>query len=77
MNPLETYIFETFARAIRSWNTPDVEDIYALAFLILNEEDDLRRLTVRLLYNTETEWRRQRGQASSAGEARWRTRRCP
>lgn len=70
MNDFENHIFETFAQVVRTWNASVTEDIYALAFLILNDDDDLRRPTVCLLYNTETEWRRQCDYASPA-EARW------
>ena len=71
MNEFETYIFEAFARTIRSWNASDVEGVYALAFLILNDDDDLRRPTVCLLYNTDTEWKRQRDKCADPAEARW------
>jgi len=70
MHELETYIFKTFAQAIRTWSASVTEDIYALAFLILNDDDDLRCPTVCLLYNTETEWQRQRDRSNPA-EARW------
>lgn len=70
MHDFGTYILETFARTIRAWDASVAEDIYALAFLILNDDDDLRCPTVRLLYNTETEWRLQRNDANPA-EARW------
>jgi len=71
MNEFETYIFEIFARTISSWDASVVEDIYALAFLILNDDDDLRRPTVRLLYNTEMEWQRKRDECPNPAEARW------
>ncbi len=82
MHDFETYIFKTFAQTIRTWNASIAGDIYALAFLALNDDDDLRRPTVRLLYNTEAEWRRQCECANAPGvprlcqptspaEARW------
>jgi hypothetical protein len=70
MNELESYIFDTFTKSIRSWSPTNVRDIYALAFLILNDDDDLRRPAVYLLYNTEAECKRQSKNVDPL-EARW------
>lgn len=72
----ENFIFQRFAESIRSWK--NVDGIYAISFFIYDQEDDSRRPTVTLGFNTEAhiktipvapdpaQWR-----ASDALEARW------
>jgi hypothetical protein len=45
--------------------------VYALSFYITSEEDDGRRITVTLGYNTYHQWRASENIASSSQEAQW------
>ncbi|MFB7364688.1 hypothetical protein [Streptomyces hydrogenans] len=58
-------------RALASIPAADAGDIYAVSFLIDNEEDDPRQPTVTIGYNTETQARRSIQDASDQAEARW------
>lgn len=77
MHEFGKHIYRLFADAIHGWE--DVDDIYALAFVSLNKDDDLRFPTIHLMYNTYTQWHattpRQQGDtwpyASDSDEAKW------
>ncbi|MCG8346253.1 MAG: hypothetical protein MI924_00550 [Chloroflexales bacterium] len=69
MSDFEDYIYQTFAEAIRSWEA--AEHIYALAFLILNEDDDFPQPTVRLLHNTYTQWQAASPQLPDGSDNQW------
>lgn len=58
-------------RALASILAADAGDIYALSFLIDNEDDDPRQPTLTIGYNTETQARRTIQDASDQAEARW------
>ena len=58
-------------RALASVPAADAGDIYAVSFLIDNEDDDPRQPTVTIGYNTETQARRSIQDASDQAEARW------
>ncbi|MFE1837789.1 hypothetical protein [Streptomyces sviceus] len=58
-------------RALASISAADAGDIYAVSFLIQNEDDDPRRPTLTIGYNTETQARRSIQDASDQAEARW------
>lgn len=58
-------------RALVSIPVADADDIYAVSFLIDNEEDDPRQPTLTVGYNTETQARRSIPDASDQAEARW------
>jgi hypothetical protein len=58
-------------QAITSIPTSEAEDIYAISFLIDNEDDDPRQPTLTIGYNTEAQARRSIQDASDQAEARW------
>ncbi|WP_329375928.1 hypothetical protein OG625_00855 [Streptomyces sp. NBC_01351] len=58
-------------RALASIPAADAGDIYAVPFLIDNEDDDPRQPTLTIGYNTETQARRSIQGASGQAEARW------
>jgi hypothetical protein len=57
--------------ALSSIPAADADDIYAVSFLIDNEDDDPRQPTLTIGYNTETQVRRSLQDASDQAEARW------
>ncbi|MYT10571.1 MULTISPECIES: hypothetical protein [Streptomyces] len=57
--------------ALASISAADAGDIYAVSFLIHNEDDDPRQPTLTVGYNTETQARRSIRDASEQAEARW------
>ncbi|MGW6973711.1 hypothetical protein [Streptomyces sp. NPDC054952] len=58
-------------RALASIPAADAGDIYAVSFLIDNEDDDPRQPTLTIGYNTETQAQRSIQDASGRAEARW------
>ncbi|MFF7047888.1 hypothetical protein ACFY94_05875 [Streptomyces griseorubiginosus] len=58
-------------RALASIPAADAGDIYALSFLIANEDDDPRQPTLTVGCNTEAQARRSIQDASDEAEARW------
>ena len=58
-------------KALASIPAADAGDIYAVSFLIDNEDDDPRQPTLTIGYNTETHARRSIQDASDQAEARW------
>ena len=63
-------IFEHVANAIeRLADTP--EEIYVISFFVHDEEDDPRRPTLTVGYNTAERWRESVPAASSESEAKW------
>jgi hypothetical protein len=58
-------------RALASIPAADAGDIYAVSFLIDNEDDDPRQPTLTIGYNTEAQARRSVQDASDQAEARW------
>ncbi|MEU6444080.1 hypothetical protein [Streptomyces sp. NPDC047046] len=58
-------------RALASLPAAEAGDIYALSFLIDNEDDDPRQPTLTIGHNTETQARRSIQDASDQAEARW------
>ncbi|WP_405774735.1 hypothetical protein [Streptomyces sp. NBC_00859] len=58
-------------RALTSIPAADADDIYAVSFLIDNEDDDPRQPTLTIGYNTEAQARCSIQDASDRAEARW------
>ncbi|MEU8507769.1 hypothetical protein AB0C40_24225 [Streptomyces brevispora] len=58
-------------RALASIPAADAGDIYAVSFLIDNEDDDPRQPTLAIGCNTETQARRSIQNASDQAEVRW------
>ncbi|MFE9574535.1 hypothetical protein ACFYMW_39510 [Streptomyces sp. NPDC006692] len=58
-------------QAVASISTAEAEGIYVVSFFIDNERDDPRQPTLTIGYNTETQFRRNIGDASDEAEARW------
>ncbi|MFF2853020.1 hypothetical protein ACFVT5_43085 [Streptomyces sp. NPDC058001] len=58
-------------RALVSIPAADAGDIYAVSFLIVNEDDDPRQPTLTVGYNTEAQARHSILDASDQAEARW------
>lgn len=77
MDTLGKHIYRLFVDTIHGWE--DIDDIYALAFISVNKDDDLRFPTIHLMYNTYTQWhattpRQPRDTwpyASNSDEAKW------
>jgi len=57
--------------AILRCASPVASDVYAISFFIENLDDDPRKPTLILGYNTHTYWRKSIAHASSADEAKW------
>ena len=68
---LEESIFESVKKVIGSWNSDLVKEIYAISFFIYDDEDDCRRPTLTLGYNTETNYLDSIESAYDKDEARW------
>ncbi|MEV6756536.1 hypothetical protein [Streptomyces sp. NPDC051214] len=58
-------------RALNSITAAEATDIYALSFLVDNEDDDPRQPVLTIGYNTEKQFRRSIADASDEAEARW------
>ncbi|MFF2996998.1 hypothetical protein ACFVTC_20955 [Streptomyces sp. NPDC057950] len=58
-------------KALSSIPAADADDIYAVSFLIDNEDDDPRKPTLTIGYNTETQAHHSIQDASDQAEARW------
>jgi hypothetical protein len=56
LSGFEEYIYNRFEASIRSWEGQASGGIYAMSFFIYDEEDDPRRPTVTLGYNTTERW---------------------
>ncbi|MEU5047790.1 hypothetical protein [Streptomyces griseorubiginosus] len=65
------YLQHLVERALASIPAADAGDIYALSFLIANEDDDPRQPTLTIGYNTGVQARRSVLDASDEAEARW------
>ncbi len=68
---LETIIFNDIKGVINSWDSDTTSEIYAISFFIYNNEDDPRKPTLTLGYNTETCYSDSIDGASDKEEARW------
>lgn len=69
MEQFRQYVFEACKEAISKWDLND--DIYAVGILILNDDDDLRKPTLRLVYNTRTKAKSKFPVSMKAGDNRW------
>lgn len=67
---LEDAIFSEAAGAIRELTDVDGH-VYALSFFVYDEDDDPRRPTLTVGYNTLEHWQQTAPQASSVDEAKW------
>ncbi|HPF39116.1 MAG TPA: hypothetical protein P5081_18405 [Phycisphaerae bacterium] len=68
---LTSEIVQVAATALQSVPINARDDIYAISFWISDDEDDPRRPTLTIGYNTESQFRRSVSRASDAAEARW------
>src|SRR5262245_54225072 len=72
---MPTSIFAEVPRALAATlariPTTEISQIYALSFYVCDEDDDPRRPTLTIGYNTTAQWHRSRPRASSADEAKW------
>ncbi len=71
MAQLSDHIRVTALQALDSIPTTERGDIYAVSLLVYDEEDDPRKPTVTVGFNTEDDVRNARELASDADEARW------
>jgi hypothetical protein len=73
--PLEsTLAFEIHAaveNVLRSIPAKQREDVYAVSFLIYDDDDDPRRPSLTVGYNTNQKWHDSIAQASGSDEAKW------
>ncbi|MEP7135293.1 MAG: hypothetical protein ABI904_10210 [Chloroflexota bacterium] len=70
MNNLQAYIYDVCKEAITKWDTSD--DIYAVGLLCLNDDDDLRKPTLRLVNNTHTQAKSKFPTSMKAGDNEWK-----
>ena len=68
MNELEKFIREAITKAI---DHVDNNDIYAFSFFVYNDEDDPRRPTLIVGFNTSSNYQKETENASSLEEAKW------
>jgi len=67
----EKHFYDKLKNAIVAWPDNLARDIYAISFFVCDEDDDPRKPTLILGYNTNEHWRASIPQASSEGEAKW------
>jgi hypothetical protein len=69
--PFPEYIYTKIKDAILRCAPEVAADVYAISFFIEDLEDDPRRPTLILSYNTNTYWHKSIAHASNADEAKW------
>jgi hypothetical protein len=67
----EDYALQSVARALNSVAPDDARDVYAVSLWVNDEEDDARRTTFVVGFNTEARVREVTPQAWDEEEARW------
>jgi hypothetical protein len=65
------HAYTKIKNAILACDTELARDVYAISFFIEDLEDDQRKPTLILSYNTNAHWRKSIPHASSADEAKW------
>ncbi len=68
---LVKYILESLASGFEEISKTEKDEIYTYSFFVYNIEDDLRRPTFKLGYNTSKKYKSEISNASSAAEAKW------
>jgi len=68
---LDDYIYDRVRRALDDVPPAERADIYVVSLLIYNEEDDPRRPTITVGFNTETDVSAAVEDAGDEAEARW------
>ncbi|QHT67775.1 hypothetical protein GXP67_14590 [Rhodocytophaga rosea] len=71
MEKLKEYIKQKWFTAYRRLSTSEVNDIYVFSFFVYDDEDDPRRPTLTIGYNTLTNFHEQINDASDEQEAKW------
>ena len=71
MKSFERYLFENIRNEILSWDAEIIKDIYAISLYIECFEDDPRKISAILGFNTNQHWREMIPQASDSMEAKW------
>ena len=71
MSSLKKYVLESIKSEILSWNNDVIKDIYVISLYISNSEDDPRRPTITLGYNTMEQYENVVSDASDNAEAKW------
>jgi hypothetical protein len=67
----EDYAFETVASALQGVSSDEARDAYVVSLLVYDEEDDPRRPTITVGFNTESRVAETTPRASDEAEARW------
>jgi hypothetical protein len=67
----EDYVYQHAARALESVPADAAADVYVVSLLVYDEDDDPRRPTITVGYNTRTRVGETAGDAEDLDEARW------
>lgn len=67
----EDELREYSLRAVASWNSSDLNDIYAISFLLETTPGDRTRLALYVSCNTLSQWRSQIGGTAADDEVKW------
>jgi hypothetical protein len=70
-NTFQSELEDAIKLALENIPQQDKAGIYAISFFVNDEEDDPRKPTLTVGYNTEANWKASTGQASSSDEAKW------
>ena len=71
MHAFEQFVYDALKEKILSWDRTVTTHIYAISFYIYDEDDEPRRPSLTLGYNTIQHWKESIPQASDSDEAKW------
>lgn len=71
MDKLQHYIYEKIKDSILTWSAQSLDDIYVISLYVESIDDDPRRPSVTLGYNTVKQWDEMKPEASDSNEAKW------
>ena len=71
MKELSKHIEENWLNSLKLIDVNTEEEIYAFSFFVYDDEDDPRRPTVTIGYNTNSNFQNQINRASNEAEAKW------
>ncbi len=71
MDKLQSFIYEQIKNSILAWSDQILDDIYVISLYVESIDDDPRRPSVTLGYNTRQQWDKMTPKASDSNEAKW------